>query len=81
MTQDLKTAFDSIKSKIKPYDELWSYFDGSPKLKYSTARLARAFNKSFVFFAENFAAVIINAVLDRLVLKGLTLTMIQSMQR
>lgn len=70
MTQDLKTAFDSIKSKIKPYDELWSYFDGSPKLKYSTARLARAFNKSFVFFAENFAAVIINAVLDRLVLKG-----------
>ncbi len=67
---DLERAFGAINNKRKHYDELFSYYDGNPKLKYSTARLARAFDKAFVYFAQNWAAVIINAVLDRLVLKG-----------
>lgn len=70
MTTDLELAFDAIKNKRKPYDELYSYYDGSPRLKYSTQRIARAFNNSLAYFAENWAGVIINAVLDRLVLKG-----------
>jgi hypothetical protein len=70
MTTDLQTAFDVIKDKRKIFDELYSYYDGHPSLKYSTQRIARAFNNSLAYFAENWAAVIINAVLDRLVLKG-----------
>lgn len=67
---DIELAFDAIKAKGKPYTDLYRYYDGSAPLKYSTERLARAFGKSFVYFAENWASVIINAVLDRLVLKG-----------
>lgn len=67
---DIEKAFEAIKNKRKLYDELWSYFDGNPKLKYSTQRLARAFSNSLTYFAQNWGAVIVNAVLDRLVLKG-----------
>jgi hypothetical protein len=68
--ENLKLAFEAIRDKRKPYDTLYSYFDGNPSLKYSTQRLQRAFGNSGVYFAENWAGVIINAVLDRLVLKG-----------
>ena len=67
---DLKTAFEAIRDKRKVYDELFSYYDGHPSLKYSTQRIARAFNNTLAYFAENWAGVVINAVLDRLTLKG-----------
>lgn len=67
---DLQIAVDAIDGKAQYYETLYSYLDGAPELKYSTARLSRAFAKSFVYFAQNWAGVIINAVLDRLVLKG-----------
>ena len=67
---DIEQAFSCIEAKNRPYTDLYRYYDGTAPLKYSTERLARAFGKSFVYFAENWATVIINAVLDRLVLKG-----------
>jgi hypothetical protein len=70
ISSDLKQAYDRITSKVTLYTKEYSYLDGNPALVYSTDRLARAFGKSFVYFAMNWAAVIINAVLDRLVLKG-----------
>lgn len=67
---DLSLAYEEISEKVRPYSRLYSYFDGHPALVYSTERLSRAFGKSFVYFAQNWGAVIINAVLDRLILKG-----------
>ncbi len=67
---DLKDALKSINDKKDDYDALYSYYDGNPSLKYSTQRLRRAFNNVFVYFAQNWAGVIINSVLDRLILKG-----------
>ena len=67
---DIERAYEAIKNKRETYDSLYSYYDGHPVLKYSTQRIARAFNNSLAYFAENWAGVIINAVLDRLVLKG-----------
>lgn len=68
--QDVERALEAINNKRKPYDDLFSYYDGYPSLKYSTERIRRAFNNSLAWFAQNWAGVIINAVLDRLVLKG-----------
>lgn len=67
---DLALAFEEITNKTSDYDVLYSYFDGNPELKYSLDLLKDVFDKNFVYFAQNWAAVIINAVLDRLVLKG-----------
>jgi hypothetical protein len=73
MASDLKLALAAINNKTTDYDILYGYYDGEPSLKYSTERLQRAFDSSFVYFAQNWASVIINAVLDRLVLKGFDL--------
>lgn len=70
----MKIALEAINNKVSEYDTLYSYFDGDPSLKYSTDRLQRAFDSSFVYFAMNWGAVIINAVLDRLILKGFDLS-------
>lgn len=67
---DVERALEAINNKRKAYDELFSYYDGYPSLKYSTERIRRAFNNNLAWFAQNWAGVIINAVLDRLVLKG-----------
>lgn len=67
---DVKAALDAISNKADEIEKLYSYYDGSPTLKYSQERLQRAFDTSSVYFAQNWASVIINSVLDRLVLKG-----------
>lgn len=69
-TKELKDAFEAITNKVDDIDTLYAYYDGNPTLKYTTERLQRAFDRSFVYFAQNWAGVIINAVLDRLILKG-----------
>jgi hypothetical protein len=67
---DLALAYEDISNKAGDYNELYSYLDGSPVLKYSLDLLKDVFDKSFVYFSQNWAGVIINAVLDRLILKG-----------
>lgn len=70
VNSDLKVAVDAINNKGSAIDTLYSYYDGNPKLKYSQERLRRAFDSSSVYFSQNWASVIVNSVLDRLVLKG-----------
>jgi hypothetical protein len=67
---NLKQAFDTIRSKELPYTLKYAYFDGNAPLKYSTDRIRRAFDNLSTYFSENWCGVIINAVLDRLILKG-----------
>ncbi len=67
---DLTQAFNVLSQKRMPYDLLYNYYRGNHPLKYSTDRLRKAFDKIYVYFAENWIAVIIDAVLDRLNLKG-----------
>lgn len=67
---DIDIALKCIKDKNQRYSMLYSYLDGDPTLKFSTERLERAFGQSFVYFAQDWGSVIINAILDRLVLKG-----------
>lgn len=68
---DIDLAFAAIMRKRRHYDLLFRYYDGDAPLRYSTRRLREAFGKTFgVYFAENWAAVIIDSMLDRLNLKG-----------
>ena len=71
---DLDLALKSIKNKTPLYTQLYSYLEGNPRLKYSTERLTRAFGNSLTYFAQSWGSIVINAVLDRLVLKGFNST-------
>lgn len=67
---DLKEAFETIRKKQIPYTTLYNYYRGLHPLKYSTERLKKAFEKLDTYFAQNWVAVIVDTLLDRLVLKG-----------
>jgi hypothetical protein len=51
---------------------LWDYYSGQQPLRYSTERLREIFNDISAHFAQNWCAVVVDSVLDRLVLSGLT---------
>jgi hypothetical protein len=67
---DLAKAFNAINAKKAPYDILYSYYEGNQPLRYSTERLRKAFDKIGVYFAQNWIAVVVDAVLDRISLHG-----------
>lgn len=73
-TKDALTiVFDELKAKNADYTTKFDYYDGNQPLKYSMDRIARAFDDFNTYFAENWMSVIVQSVLDRLILKGLTL--------
>jgi hypothetical protein len=67
---DIELAFDTIKGKRTNLDTLWSYANGGQPLKYSTQRLAEAFNDINTHFELNWCSVIVDATLDRINLTG-----------
>lgn len=70
VSDDLKLALETILKKKPVYDLLYDYYRGNHPLRYSTERLKKAFSKIGVYFAQNWIAVVVDAVLDRLTLKG-----------
>lgn len=70
VNEDLKLALETILKKKPVYDLLYDYYRGNHPLRYSTERLKKAFSKIGVYFAQNWIAVVVDAVLDRLTLKG-----------
>lgn len=66
----VKLAFDTIKAKKPLYDELYRYYTGFHPLRYSTQKLKDVFEAFNVYFSENWIGVIVDAVIDRLILKG-----------
>lgn len=67
---DLSRAFDHFKENYERYTELFRYYDGKQPLRYSATRLKEAFNQIDVRFRQNWCAVVINSVLDRMELYG-----------
>jgi hypothetical protein len=74
VSEDVKLALETILKKKPVYDLLYNYYRGNHPLRYSTERLKKAFSKIGVYFAQNWIAVVVDAVLDRLVLKGFDVT-------
>lgn len=67
---DIETAYTLIKNKRPELDTLWAYANGEQPLKYSTNRLADAFNDINAHFEINWCSVIVDATLDRIQLQG-----------
>lgn len=66
MTPDVITAYKALVAKAQEYNTLWSYYEGNHPVRYSTERLRELFREINVNFSENWCAVVINAVFDRL---------------
>lgn len=71
--EDLQRAFDALNAKTTAYTNLWNYYDGDQPIVYSTERLEAVFRVLNAKFVQNWCAVVIDALLERLSLKGLTL--------
>lgn len=67
---DLSRAFDTLNAKTIPYTTLFNYADGAQPLQYSTTRLHEIFRDLNTHFQENWCAVVVGSVYDRLNLQG-----------
>lgn len=66
---DLEQAVEELSAKDLAYSKLWRYYDGEPPLIYSTEKLREIFESIQVRFSENWASVIVDALIDRLSLE------------
>ena len=71
---DLQTAVANLTAKKPRYDMLYAYYDGRQPLIYSTEKLRDIFKHIDARFTENWCAVVVDSVLDRLALRGLTVS-------
>lgn len=69
-TPDLKRAFDALRAKQAPYALLWRYYDGDHPVQYASRQLATVFRNLDAKWTENWCAVVVDSLLDRLTLAG-----------
>jgi hypothetical protein len=69
MPSDLEIAFNALQAKQDHYTKLWDYYDGDQPLIYSSRRLQEAFNRLNARFVQDWLAVVVDAVQDRLKVK------------
>jgi hypothetical protein len=69
MTTDLQTAINALTAKKFAYDRLWRFYDGDAVLVYTSERLREIFSGLDAHFTENWCAVVVDAVLDRMDLR------------
>lgn len=67
---DLQRAVKALTAKQIPYTELWQYYDGDQPVVYASSRLRDIFRNVDVRVVENWCAVVVDAVADRLRLQG-----------
>ena len=75
-TPDLKLAYETLSGKQSHHQQRWNYYEGNQPLKWSVDRLSKVFNRDVKtkqgWFVQNWCAVIVDSVLDRLSLERLT---------
>jgi len=69
VTTDIQIAYDRLKANAQIYDLWWRYYDGDQPLVYTAKRLETAFKNVNARFVENWCAVVVDSVLERLTLK------------
>lgn len=69
---DLQLAFNALSSKKIDQDKYWDYFNGNHPIKFNAARLKDIFKGLDADFTENWCAVVVDSVLERVTLKGFT---------
>ncbi len=67
MATELEMAFKALTAKQDPFKRYFDYYDGNQPLVYSTERLREVFgDKLKAHFSQNWCAVVIDSVLERL---------------
>jgi len=72
LNPDLKLAFEALRDKNAPYKKMWDYYDGDHPLMYTASRLDEIFKGLDAVFTQNWCAVVVDSVNDRINLKGIT---------
>ncbi len=72
MPTDVELAFSAIKGKRDRYDYLWNMYDGQHPLVYSASRLSEIFRNIDANFSENWCAVVVDSVIDRINIERFT---------
>lgn len=66
MMSDVDLAYKAINEKRSLYDTLWAYYDGKQPLRYSTQRLKEVFQNITARFTQNWCAVVVDSVAERM---------------
>lgn len=67
---DLEKAFNALSAKQGPYTKLINYYEGDQPLTYmASSRMQKIFEGLDGYFAQNWCAVVIDAVKDRINLR------------
>ena len=69
---DIKLAFETLRTKAAIYNRLWDYYDGNQELVYSSERLREAFSSLNARFSLNWCGLVVDAVLERMEFKQWT---------
>ena len=72
MATDLERAYKALSAKTGIYKTLWQYYDGDHPLVYTNKRLEEIFAGLDAKFIENWCAVVIDSIADRVILSGFT---------
>lgn len=70
---DAELAIVTIRAKKGPRETAWRYYDGDHPIRFSDARLQQAFG-SQQKFVQNWCAVAVDAVVDRMEMEGFTVS-------
>lgn len=70
---DVKRAFEALRAKQGPYATLWRYYDGDHPVQYATRQLAGVFSNLNAKWSENWCAVVVDSLLERLTLEGFSM--------
>lgn len=70
---DLGRSIARLKRKTAAYGRLWDYYDGKHPLVFTSEKLKNIFRNAECF-SENWCQVVIDAPMDRIALRGLTLS-------
>ena len=67
---DVERAIEALTRKQAPYASLYDYYNGRQPLQYAAALLAKVFRNLDAKWTENWCAVVIDSLLERLELAG-----------
>lgn len=69
---DVQLAVATLLAKADRYNLYWSYYDGDHPLVYSADRLESLFKNLKARFTQNWSAVVVDSVLERIQLQRIT---------
>jgi len=81
MPTDLELAVNALIGKQDAYNTYWRYYLGDHPVVYTNERLREIFRQVDAKFTENWAALVIDSVQDKLTLKGITVEGIEDAQK